>query len=193
RRAAVPPAGKPPPSRRRRWWLWGGILGALAVVGYLGYSGRLISRGDWQLATASIRNWFKTPPPPEEDPEEKESPALTARTPPGQPPAADLVWIPGGWFWRGCEEFPDAVPLRKIYVDGFWMAKTEVTNEQWRQFAEETGYLTVAERQPSLKEFPKLSPAALGFQEHYLAVLAVAPVSGFPAAGPWGPVLHTWP
>src|SRR5438094_3708785 len=87
RRLTPPPASKPPLSRRYRWWLWGGILGALAAVGYLGYSGRLISRGDWQLATASIRNWFKAPPPPEEDHEEKESPALNARTPPGKPPA----------------------------------------------------------------------------------------------------------
>ena len=192
-RMVPPPPAKPRPGRRRRWCLWGGILGVLALVGYLGYSGRLISRGDWQMATASIRSWFKSPPPPEDDPEEKESPALNTRTPPGKPPADDLVWIPGGWFWRGCEEFPDAVPLRKIYVDGFWMAKTEVTNRQWREFAEETGYLTVAERKPKLSEFPRLSPAALGFQPHYLAVLAVAPTPGFPAAVPWGAVFHTWP
>ena len=73
------------------------------------------------------------------------------------------------------------------------MGQHEATNAEWRAFAKETGYKTIAERKPSLKEFPKLSPEALGFQSHYLAALAVAPAQGFPAAVPWGGLFHTWP
>ena len=45
-----------------------------------------------------------------------------------------MVWIPGGQFWMGAEEFPDAQPWHRVYVDGFWMDKTEVTNEQFAKF-----------------------------------------------------------
>ncbi len=46
-----------------------------------------------------------------------------------------MVWIPGGEFWMGSDEpqFPDARPWHRVYVDGFWMDKTEVTNEAVRQ------------------------------------------------------------
>src|SRR3954452_9594898 len=33
-----------------------------------------------------------------------------------------MLWIPGGEFWMGSAEpmFPDARPIHKVYVDGFW-------------------------------------------------------------------------
>jgi formylglycine-generating enzyme required for sulfatase activity len=48
----------------------------------------------------------------------------------------------------------DATPVHRVHVDGFWMDATEVTNEQFRRFVDETGYVTVAERTPSAEEFP---------------------------------------
>jgi formylglycine-generating enzyme required for sulfatase activity len=39
-------------------------------------------------------------------------------------------------------------------VDGFWMDKTEVTNEQFERFVKATGYVTIAERVPTREEFP---------------------------------------
>ena len=56
-----------------------------------------------------------------------------------------MVWIPGGTFWMGCEEFADARPIHKVYVDGFWMDKTEVTNAHFAAFVQATGYVTVME------------------------------------------------
>jgi len=67
-----------------------------------------------------------------------------------------MVWIPGGEFWMGCERcgMPDALPLHLVGVDGFWMEATPVTNEQFARFVRSTGYVTVAERQPSAADLP---------------------------------------
>ena len=61
------------------------------------------------------------------------------RSPAGQSPAG-MVWIPGGEFSMGAAESPsmnmvgmeattDSRPIHRVYVDGFWMDTTEVTNE----------------------------------------------------------------
>lgn len=67
-----------------------------------------------------------------------------------------MVWIPGGKFWMGCEtcDMPDAVPLHRVIVDGYWMDETPVTNREYALFVKETGYKTVAERKPDPKDFP---------------------------------------
>ncbi|HEV3447639.1 MAG TPA: formylglycine-generating enzyme family protein [Gemmataceae bacterium] len=67
-----------------------------------------------------------------------------------------MVWIPGGEFTMGSDnpKMRDAQPPHRIRVDGFWMDQTAVTNEQFRQFVETTGYVTVAERTPQAKDFP---------------------------------------
>jgi formylglycine-generating enzyme required for sulfatase activity len=70
-----------------------------------------------------------------------------------------MVWIPGGTFWMGSNEFDDAKPVHKVYVDGFWMDKTEVTNAQFEQFVKATGYVTVAEKPPDLAALLKQQPA----------------------------------
>ena len=48
----------------------------------------------------------------------------------------------------------DSQPIHRVYVDGFWMDATEVTNEQFARFVEATGYITVAEQKPTKEEFP---------------------------------------
>src|SRR5207249_850013 len=53
----------------------------------------------------------------------------------------------------------DALPVHRVYVDGFWMDATEVTNAQFERFVKATGYVTVAERTPTRDEFPD-APAA---------------------------------
>ncbi|HTU22682.1 MAG TPA: formylglycine-generating enzyme family protein [Gemmataceae bacterium] len=73
-----------------------------------------------------------------------------------EPPPEPMkeVWIPGGEFTMGDEEFKDAKPLHKVHVDGFWMDETEVTNEQFAEFVRQTGYVTIAERTPRREDFP---------------------------------------
>ena len=45
-------------------------------------------------------------------------------------------------------------PVHRVYVDGFWMDRTEVTNAQWRQFVDATRYRTIAEIAPTHEQFP---------------------------------------
>lgn len=87
---------------------------------------------------------------------------VSAKTRPAKPPDG-MVWIPGGEFSMGSDEpdFGDARPWHRVYVDGFWMDKTEVTNEQFDKFVEATGYVTIAERAPTRGEFPDAPPEDL--------------------------------
>jgi len=71
------------------------------------------------------------------------------------PPHASMVWIPGGTFRMGSEDFyPEERPVHEVTVDGFWMDQYEVTNEQFALFAETTGYVTLAERPLNPKDYP---------------------------------------
>lgn len=83
-----------------------------------------------------------------------------------------MVWIPGGEFSMGAADPPgmddvgmnatkDSRPIHRVYVDGFWMDKTEVTNEQYAAFVNATHYVTVAERKPTAVEFPGARPEDL--------------------------------
>ena len=83
-----------------------------------------------------------------------------------------MVWIPGGEFSMGSEATPqtmcagpdataDARPIHRVYVDGFWMDETEVTNEQFEKFVRATQYITIAEQTPKAAEFPDAPPDSL--------------------------------
>ncbi|MBN8790045.1 MAG: formylglycine-generating enzyme family protein [Terrimonas sp.] len=82
--------------------------------------------------------------------------------------SAKMVWIPGGEFEMGSNAFPDAQPLHKVKVTGFWMDEHEVTNAQFAAFVKATGYKTVAERPLNPADFPgvpadKLVPGSAVF------------------------------
>ncbi|MHC0445736.1 formylglycine-generating enzyme family protein [Flavobacterium sp. 3-218] len=76
-----------------------------------------------------------------------------------------MVWIPGGEFSMGSNVedeslcsikgvTKDAAPIHRVYVDGYYMDETEVTNEEFEKFVKATGYVTVAEQKPTKEEFP---------------------------------------
>ncbi len=76
-----------------------------------------------------------------------------------------MAWIPGGEFSMGGvnpvgmkdgghEHMNDARPIHRVYVDGFYMDATEVTNAEFANFVKATGYVTVAEQKPTHEEFP---------------------------------------
>jgi len=86
----------------------------------------------------------------------------------GRPAAGPpgMVWIPGGEFSMGARDpmdtgdmvgmqaTIDSRPVHRVYVDGFWMDATEVTNEEFSHFVQATGYVTAAERPLRPGDFP---------------------------------------
>jgi formylglycine-generating enzyme required for sulfatase activity len=73
-----------------------------------------------------------------------------------------MVWIPGGTFHMGSDDFyPEERPVHRVTVDGFWMDQHAVTNAEFRRFVEATGYVTVPERAPDPAEYPGVDPSLL--------------------------------
>ena len=90
---------------------------------------------------------------------------------PGKAPTG-MVWIPGGEFSMGANDPPDmnevgmqatkdSRPVHRVYVDGFFMDATDVTNAEFTKFVKASGYVTVAERKPRAEDFPGAPPENL--------------------------------
>lgn len=77
-------------------------------------------------------------------------------THPGEASPPGMVWIPGGRFWMGTDDpgMPDTRPWHRVYVDAFWMDRTDVTNAQFAAFVNATHYVTIAEVPPRQEDFP---------------------------------------
>ncbi len=67
-----------------------------------------------------------------------------------------MILIPSGTFVMGSDDpsFPDARPLHKVEITGFWIDEHEVTNAEFERFVRETNYRTVAERPIDPADFP---------------------------------------
>jgi sulfatase modifying factor 1 len=84
------------------------------------------------------------------------------QAPQGEPDAEvtteNMVLIPAGNFLMGREDregwtpmaapemFDDELPPHEVYVDAFYIDQYEVTNRQFKEFVDATGYVTDAER-----------------------------------------------
>ena len=101
---------------------------------------------------------------------------------PGATPEG-MVWIPGGVFTMGDKrgaphkhpdhldvipEHGDSIHEHKVAVDGFWMDRTEVTNAQFLEFVEATGYVTQAEKERSPEEFADQVPDITQIPDEFL-------------------------
>ena len=109
--------------------------------------------------------------------QEAESPAFAStaqnKTLRAGPAPDGMVWIPGGEFSMGSDgkcdgkfscspaTVADALPIHRVYVDGFWMDATDVTNAEFEKFVKATSYVTIAERTPTKEEFPTAPPESL--------------------------------
>jgi formylglycine-generating enzyme required for sulfatase activity len=100
------------------------------------------------------------------------APTVVNNTPPPGAALDGMIWIPGGEFSMGANDPPDmdevgmkatldARPIHRVYVDGYFMDKTDVTNAAFARFVAATGYVTVAERKPRPEEFPGAPPENL--------------------------------
>jgi formylglycine-generating enzyme len=99
-------------------------------------------------------------------------PTVENKTPAPASPPEGMVWIPGAEFSMGSTVDSESLcglpgvtrdgqPVHRVYVDGFWMDATEVTNEEFEKFTKATGYITIAERTPTREEFPTVPPENL--------------------------------
>jgi len=100
------------------------------------------------------------------------APTVPNTQPAPAPAPRGMVWIPGGEFSMGAADPPDmdmvgmrattdSRPIHRVYVDGFFMDKTDVTNAQFAEFVKATGYVTIAEKTPTQAEFPGAPPENL--------------------------------
>jgi formylglycine-generating enzyme len=152
-----------PNSHRSAW-----IMGALA--GVMGIAAFAIFRQPALLPHA------RTAEPREHTVEAAQlaafAPTIPNTKPASAPAPSGMVWIPGGEFSMGAMDPPavsevgmhaaaDARPIHRVYVDGFWMDKTDVTNEEFARFVKATSYVTTAERKPTTEEFPGAAPENL--------------------------------
>ena len=63
-----------------------------------------------------------------------------------------MLYVPAGEFLMGSlnsdrHTDDDQKPQRMVYLDGYWIDKTPVTNRMFAKFVAETGYQTVAEKE----------------------------------------------
>jgi formylglycine-generating enzyme required for sulfatase activity len=87
----------------------------------------------------------------------KEVPAAAPAS--GPPPG--MRWIPAGEFAMGTDDpdsQPNERPAHRAKVAGFWIDIHDVTNAQFREFVQATGYLTTAERPVDWEELKKQVP-----------------------------------
>jgi formylglycine-generating enzyme required for sulfatase activity len=147
------------------------ILGVVGVVVASGCTPNKEPEGDHVTAASSV-SAVSLPSPPAYSPfaPTVENPASR----PGDPPEG-MAWVPGGEFSMGAvsadgvgsgavgcgDPLADSQPVHRVHVDGFWMDRTEVTNEQFSRFVSATRYITVAERTPTAQEFPNAPPENL--------------------------------
>lgn len=79
------------------------------------------------------------------------------RTPKG------MVWVSGVHFTMGAQNddnqaLPREKPPHPVSIDGFFIDKTEVTNAEFSEFVEATGYVTVAEQPIMWEEMKEQLP-----------------------------------
>ena len=73
----------------------------------------------------------------------------------------EMVFIKGGNFDMGSNDFGDALPVHKVTVNNFWMDEHEVTNKQFAAFVKATGYITIAERKLNPADYPGVTLSKL--------------------------------
>ncbi len=109
--------------------------------------------GAWQAMRARTDRQART---------ERTACALPA--PSASSPRPGMVWVPPGRLDLGDTVYDEEGPRRLVQVGGFWMDRTEVTNDAFAAFVQATGYVTVAERPVDTTAHPGLRPGQVAQQ-----------------------------
>ena len=97
------------------------------------------------------------------------SPGKPLPPPPAKVKEEDgMVLLRGGSYLRGNDKppgngdfYPEEGPAHRVEVSSFWIDKYEVTNAQFKEFVDATGYVTFAEKPLSKEVFPNAPPEQL--------------------------------
>ena len=157
---------KPSPVVSPRRISWGLVAGAVALLGSMA----VWKAASTHPATASSSVVASAPEPPSA--KANFFPTIPNTVPEPASAPGGMAWIPGGEFSMGSQDAPemnnvamhattDSRPIHRVYVDSFWMDKTDVSNEEFAKFVKATGYVTVAERKPRAEDFPGAPPENL--------------------------------
>ncbi len=164
-----------------------GTIGLIGIIGAFIFAG-FIYKQITKIPITPAQAEELTPPPNFESVNIADTQSLdTLETAIVDIPSADeaeMILIPAGEFLRGVSSadlaelanlcpncslkiLEDAQPQTTIYLDSFWIDKTEVTNAQFSRFVDETGFRTTAERtndysyvqDPGLRDFVYIGDA----------------------------------
>ena len=74
-----------------------------------------------------------------------------------------MVWVESKSYLKGAKSedkyaMNREMPSHNVYVDGFFIDETEVTNKQFEEFVKSTNYITIAERNIDWEEMKKNLP-----------------------------------
>jgi serine/threonine-protein kinase len=156
----VVPAPAPPPARPALPWKWVAGIGAVVVV-IVGLIIALVTGGKPEPKPTSTPTAAalaptdtplpltptSTPTPTLLPPTDTPTPVPPTDTPLPSAPSSDMVHVPAGEFTMGSDEGgSDERPVHTVYLDAFYIDKTEVTNAQFAAFVSATGYETDAEQ-----------------------------------------------
>lgn len=156
----------------KNWMVWLGAgligllcLGAVVAGGWLAV--RWLETGSGSSPDRVVESITETQPAPVEISPPTEVPAtdvpitFTLEPPTDTPPPTqdtqrvsptdgmNLVYVPAGEFPMGAavSRFDQSKPEHTVYLDSFWIDKTEVTNAMFAQFTGQTGYVGELEAQ----------------------------------------------
>jgi formylglycine-generating enzyme required for sulfatase activity len=89
-----------------------------------------------------------------------------------------MVYIPAGQFIMGSDEYDKERPVHKIYLDGYWMGKTEVTVKQYMQFVDSTD-----SHYPAWLEMGNSGNIKTGYKDLYKKLGAALTGDNYPIVG----------
>jgi len=73
-----------------------------------------------------------------------------------------MAYIPGGRFRMGADDgYIEEAPAHAVEVDGFWIDRRAVTNDDFAAFVAATGHVTIAENVPDAADYPGALPQML--------------------------------
>ncbi len=76
-----------------------------------------------------------------------------------------LIYVPGGEFVMGSDEFSFERPPHRVRVSPFWMGRTEVSNAQYRRFLEDTNSTPTAYDGQTLYSHPDQPVVGVTWEE----------------------------